>query len=485
MSTHILIMFGATGDLVSRMVVPALFHLFETERLPESFKVLGFSRRDLSRDDFRCLVEKAVVDHLEIETEIAPAFLSLFEYQRGDFTKVGDYDRLHERITIIDRDQNSCSNKLFHLAVPPQYYVEILSNLSSSRLDRTCVAGEGWTRILVEKPYGSDLSEATKIDEMLGAIFKDDQVYRIDHYLAKELLQNIIIFRFANNLLEHVWDNRSIEKIEVKLLEDIGIEGRGATYDSLGALLDIGQNHLLQMLALVTMDAPDNLSPAAIRRARSGLLKDVSLLKGSMIVKGTTRGQYLDYLDETGVKKNSMTETYFKIKTSIDTRRWHGVPIILEAGKRAPKTEKEIAVTFYPSKQLSRTARSTGLNKNTVYFRLEPDPGIAIRFWSKSPGPTMALEQQIMEFKYEDIASGVRHLEGYSKLILDSINGDQTLFITGEEALSGWHFIDPIIRAWRDNKVPLDTYSSDEGSFNLMGYDEEDAIVDATTIRGG
>jgi len=484
MSTHILILFGATGDLVSRMVVPALFHLFETNRLPDEFKVLGFSRRDLSNEDFKDLVRIAVVDHLEKENEVPPEFLNLFEYQKGDYTKVEDYNHLHKRISIIDEDQNSCSNKLFHLAVPPKYYAEILTNLSSSKLDKTCIVGENWTRILVEKPYGSDLIEAIRIDEMLGKIFKDEQIYRIDHYLAKELLQNIIIFRFANNLLEHVWDNRSVEKIEVKLLENIGIEGRGATYDSLGALLDIGQNHLLQMLALVTMDAPDDLGPEAIRRARSRLLKDVSVLNDEEIVNGTTRGQYLGYLSETGIKKNSMTETYFKIKTTINSRRWQGVPIILEAGKRAPRTEKEIAVTFYPSKMLSSTARSTGLNKNTVYFRLEPNPGIAIRFWSKSPGPTNALEQQVMDFKYEDIASGVRHLEGYSRLILDSIKGDQTLFITGEEAISGWHFIDPVIRAWRENKVPLDIYSSDEESFNLMGYDESDAIVDATTIRG-
>ncbi len=485
MDSHVLVLFGATGDLVGRMVLPALYHLFETDRLPKSLKVLGFSRRDLGNVDFKELVKKAVIDHLETGGDIEDSFLGLFEYQQGNFTNVKDYDRLHERLTVIDQDQNLCSNKLFHLAVPPQHYVEILNNISSSKLDKTCDAKDSWTRILVEKPYGSDLNEATKIDKILDKIFRDDQVYRIDHYLAKELLQNIIIFRFANNLLEHVWDNRSIEKIEVKLLESIGVKGRADTYDNLGALLDIGQNHLLQMLALVTMDAPDDLSPAAIRRARSRLLKDVRVLGIDKIVKGTTRGQYLDYLSETGVKKNSMTETYFKIKTSIDTKRWHGVPIILEAGKRAPRTEKEIAVTFYPSKMLSKSARATGLNKNTVYFRLEPDPGIAIRFWSKSPGPTMSLEQQIMEFKYEDIASGVRHLEGYSKLILDSIKGDQTLFITGEEALSGWHFIDPIIRAWRNNKVPLERYSSNEDSFNLMGFDEEDAIVDATTIRGG
>lgn len=464
---YTMIIFGVTGDLVRQKVAPALFHLHETGNLPDRFVVVGFSRRHLTDNRFRKIIYNAVASHLGNEKEVRADFLDKFVYQQGDFSKKADYIRLYGRLRDLDRQWSDCSNKLFHLAVPPGYYKVILEYLSFTELANTCGPGGGWTRILVEKPFGTNLDEAEKLDDELGKLFKEDQIYRIDHYVAKEMLQNIVFFRFANNLLENRWDRQTIEQIEIKLLEKEGVKDRGAFYDRVGALMDIGQNHILQMLALVAMDAPVNLTALSIRKNRAKILKRLRALTAGDIKRDTVRGQYYDYQKEKEVKRDSRTETYFKIRTTIENRRWDGVKVILEAGKKAPITQKEISVTFYPSKTLFRKARATGIYKNIVTFRIEPEPGIAVKFWSKRPGPSTALEEQVLDFKYQDIESGERHLEGYAKVILDCIKGDQTLFITSPEANAGWRFIDPIVKGWRKEQNELHYYSDAKQFYDM------------------
>ncbi|MCL4400172.1 glucose-6-phosphate dehydrogenase, partial [Patescibacteria group bacterium] len=267
----IMVVFGVTGDLMQKKITPALFNLFKNDSLPERFKIIGFARRDLSDKDFK---EKIA----GMFDKVVPDFLSLFGYERGFFEKKKDYIKLALRLKEIDKKWGMCSNKLFYLAVPPELYPEILKNLHSTGLSRPCGGPEeGWTRVIVEKPFGKDLKSAKFLDDLLRKLFREEQIYRIDHYLAKEMLQNILAFRFYNNLFEFVWGKKLIESVNIRLFESIGVEDRGGFYDGVGALRDVGQNHLLQMLALVTMDKPPRFTPEDIRRERAKILSTLRI----------------------------------------------------------------------------------------------------------------------------------------------------------------------------------------------------------------
>lgn len=459
----ILVVFGATGDLMERKLVPALFHLFVDGWLPPLFSVVGFSRRPLSDGDFQELIHKAVVKHLGGDV-LDNEFLKLFHYQQGDFNNDRDYQNLAARLGKIDDQWRVCANKLFYPAVPPRYNATIFRNLAASGLTRPCNDEEGWTRVIVEKPFGKDLKEAQELDRLLSELFREEQIFRIDHYLAKEILQNILTFRFANNLLEDVWNNRHVEKIEIMLWEAIGIEGRGDFYDGLGALQDVGQNHLLQMLALAVMENPVKITPRNIRQKRAEALSRLHILNDEEIKVNSIRGQYEGFTEESGVRKDSATETYFKIKTYLDFPRWEGVPIILESGKKMPRTQKEIAVTFkHPQPCLCPEGAAEHFT-NILRFRLEPDPGISIRFWSKRPGATMDVEEQFLDFTYKDLKERGRYAEEYARLLVDCIAGDQTLFVSSEETKAGWEFIDPIVEAWGRNVIPLQKYAPESAT---------------------
>ncbi|HEX21489.1 MAG TPA: glucose-6-phosphate dehydrogenase [Actinobacteria bacterium] len=464
----IYVVFGVTGDLFRRKVAPALYHLYVRKQWPQLFSVVGYARRNISDTAFKKSIEESVNEHLGIDKHLPDDFLSAFSYQQGNFEYIDDYKVLARRLGKIDEMWKICSNKLFHLAVPPKYNEKIFYNLSDSGLTIPCGSDEGWTRVLVEKPFGKNLKEARDLDHLLGKLFKEEQIYRIDHYLAKELLQNILAFRFANNLLEDIWNNEYVEKIEVKLLENIDIEGRGNFYDGVGALLDIGQNHLLQMLALATMENPVRFLPESIREQRKLLLQELKKLTLKEVKTDTIRGQYKGYLKEKGVRPGSTTETYFKIKAYIDSPRWEGVPIYIEGGKKIPKAQKEVKITFaHPAFHLLLEDRDNYF-KNTVCFRLQPKPGIAIQFWSKKPGAKMKLEKKLLSFKYKDVKQEEEsHLDEYAKLLLDCINGDQSLFLSSSEALSGWKFIDSIITGWEREMVPLVKYDQDESFYEF------------------
>lgn len=452
----VLVIFGATGNLMKIKVLPAIYHLFEKGQLPPLFSVIGLARRNLTTADYQTFVAQTIAEHFTYALKPPRKFQKLFSYFPFSFESNEDYLKLRNQLGQVDKSWQACANKLYYLAAPPQFFAPILYNLHKSGLTEAYSAEEGWTRVLVEKPLGRNLAEAEQLDELLGQLFKEEQVYRIDHYLGKEMVQNIMMFRFSNNLLEEAWNNKFIEKIEVKLMEEIGVEGRGRFYDNVGALLDVGQNHLLQMLALITMENPGIVTPEAIRYEKTKLLEQVKILSPNEVRKNTVRGQYSNYLSEAGVSAGSNTETYFKIKTSIDSPRWQGTPVFLESGKKMPHVQKEIIVTFrHPVPCLCRPLGKH--YKNIIYFRLEPDPGIYIKFWAKKPGTTMEVEENWLKFKAE-----LEHtyLEDYPKLLLDCLVGDQTLFISSAEAMAGWKFINPIISAWKENAVPLTIYQS-------------------------
>lgn len=446
-----LVLFGITGDLAAKKIIPALYHLHEKRLLPEMLKIIGFSRRDLSDDSLRELVVEIMAKHKDSDPlkDQLESFLRLFMYHQGNFQNLDDYKKLGERLGRSDDEWKVCSNKLFYLSVPPNYYGDMFKNLSESGLTEPCSDEEGWTRVIVEKPFGEDLKTAQELDKTLAKLFKEEQIYRIDHYLGKEMLQNVLMFRFANNLLESSWSNKVIEKIEITIPESFGVENRGNFYDGVGALRDVGQNHLLQMLAITTMEDPGDFTDISIRKKRAELLSGLKVLTADEIKKSTKRAQYKDYKNTEGVDKDSKTETYFRVEAHLDNLRWEDVPIILEHGKKQKDDDKKITVYF----------KGHGKHKNVVTFDLEgDDAGIYIDFWAKKPGLDVKMEKRTLSFSLCDDIEACNIAEEYEKLLIDCIVGNQTLFVSTQEINAMWKFIDPIIRAWEQDIVPLEYY---------------------------
>lgn len=452
----VFIIFGATGDLMTKKIVPALFNLYINDKLPKLFRIIGFSRRDIDQGQFRKYVSDILKNQKSRKHKISQIddFLNLISYKQGNFDTKDAYKSLAADLGIIDDGWNACSNKLFYLAVPPKFYRTIFEHLAESGLTIPCGPDEGWTRVLVEKPFGHDLKTAEALDLLLGQLFKEEQLYRIDHYLGKEMLQNILSFRFANSLFEGMWNNQHVKKIEVRLLEREGVEGRGPFYDGVGALRDVGQNHVLQMLSLVTMDRPKTFDSEDVRQKRAELFSYLKLLSQDEIKTKTYRGQYKGYRQVEGVKPKSETETYFKVVTEIQNERWLGVPIILEGGKKLP-AKKEIIVTFRALQNPSSKIREL---ENKVIFSLEPKEEIIVEFWAKKPGLKNELQKERLTYLFRDQRKRAQYIEEYEKLLLDCIIGNQLLFVSTEEVRHTWLFTDPIIQAWQNNLIPLEIY---------------------------
>lgn len=473
----VFIIFGATGDLMTKKIAPALFNLYINNKFPSLFKIIAFSRRDLTIEQFQSHIRKILkttkikANKLNIE-----AFLQYFIYQKGDFDKVDAYNILAKSLGRIDGEWRTCSNKLFYLAVPPANYKSIFEHLKSSGLTLPCSPDEGWTRVIVEKPFGKDANSALELDMLLSKLFREEQIYRIDHYLGKDILQNILSFRFNNDLFEDSWNQRYIEKIEIKFLEKIGIEGRSTFYDGVGALRDVGQNHMLQMLAFITMDAPSSYTADDVRKKRSEILSQLVPLNEEEVKKLTFRGQYKGYKEAEGVNKTSTTETYFKIVASLNNDRWKGVPVILEAGKNLEK-RKEIIVTFRHRKLC--LCPNGEHYKNKVLFTLEPKEGITVEFWAKKPGLEFTMEKQKLSFLFRDQRKNVQYVEEYEKLLLDCISGSQLLFVSTDEVKSMWKFIDPIIEAWNKNIVPLVEYTPKSKKILLDSLTVEENVIES------
>lgn len=444
----IFIIFGITGDLAGRKLLPSLLNLYVKNNLPKKFAIVGFSRRAFTREDFRQFIR----NHMKVKPgqyreEDVKHFIDHMYYEQGNFDQPQSYAQLSQRLKLIDDSFGQCSNKLFHLSIPPSLYESIFDHLANSGLTVPCGGDEGWTRVLVEKPFGSDVETAKNLDKKLGKLFNESQIFRIDHYLAKEAIQNIVAFRFANSLFEPLWNHHHIDKVHIKLLEKIGMEGRGATYDYIGALKDVGQNHILQMLALIAMDNPDSFDATDIRNARAHILKHLRPMTTRNINQYAVRGQYEGYKTETGVREHTQTETYFRLETYVDTARWKNVPFYLESGKSLFETKTEIDIYF---------KNDVEDRQNILTFRIQPDEGIKIRFWVKTPGFDMKVEPKTLKFKYADFQSLSVLPDAYEKVLFDAIMGDQTLFTSTDEVLYAWKYISTVISSW--NAVPLTIY---------------------------
>ncbi len=489
----IFVVLGVTGDLTAKKIAPALFNLYERGALPSRFEFVGVSRRDWSNDDLKEHIRAILHVKAPHATEKSiDGFLKLVTYGKVHFDKLSDYEALADKLKAIDDRWGVCTNKLFYLSVPPQFYDEIFENLHKSHLTDPCSPEEGWTRVVVEKPFGSDEKTAKALDARLAKLFREEQIYRIDHYLAKEMLQNILAFRFGNNLFEKEWGSETIEAINIKLYESIGAEDRGSFYEAVGALRDVGQNHLLQMLALVTMERPrslvagtDRISAAAItatgadaiREARAKLLETLKIPSVSEAAKHSFRAQYEGYRSIKGVVPTSETETFFRVKGFLSGTRWAGVPIAMESGKRLGKPRKEIEIVLRSAEPYGADQAVPGhvAHHNRITIHLEPKEGITVTFISKKPGHELAFEERMLSFDFRAGGSRPQYTEEYEKLILDCIAGDQTLFVSSREIRAMWRFADPFIEAWRRKLVPLKKYVPDSPAIAA-----EAAIIDRT-----
>ncbi|MEP7103586.1 MAG: glucose-6-phosphate dehydrogenase [Candidatus Dojkabacteria bacterium] len=442
----ILIIFGATGDLVNKKILPSIYNLYKEKKLPEKFKVIAFARRDFTDGKYNEIVKESLHHYGNLEeNEDLSEFMKLFQYHQGNFDDLSALQSLGEELKKIDND-SGVSNKLFYLAVPPTYYQELFNNIHESKVHEQ----GGTSRIIVEKPFGSNLETAQQLDELLGKLFKEEQIFRIDHYLGKEALQNILTFRFSNLIFEPIWSNKYIERIEIRTLESMGVETRGEFYDKVGALRDVGQNHLLQMVALITMENPEGKD---IRETRASLLEKLIPLTDEDVKNKTYRAQYEGYKEIDKVDPGSKTETYFRLSCGLNSERWSGVEIVLEAGKKLASASKEIIVFFKP----------VGNNiRNKIIFSIEPTEEIKIKFLSNESGDKNIKSEQSLDFNFRANTEKKQYVEEYAQLFLDAINGDMMSFISSKEVNAMWKFIDSIKDGWNKDLVPLNTYKPGE-----------------------
>ncbi len=447
-----LIIFGATGDLMAKKIAPAIFYLYEHGKLPASFGVVGVSRREMSDDSFRDLVRGILLKHAhrKVDDRELDRFLDLFTFARVQFEEDAGYEALADALRAHERSYGK-TNRLLYLAVPPSMFPVIFKHDGFRRIVEEGTVGGVTARVIIEKPFGTDGASAKALEAVIEERFNESQVYRVDHYLAKDMLQNIIQFRFANNLFEYNWDEDTIESIHIRLWETLGVDRRGAFYDDIGAFRDVGQNHLLEMLALVTMEKPETDDAEGFRAKRTSLMHALKAFTQAEAERSTFRAQYAGYRSIEGVAPDSDVETYYALKTRLDTPRWDGVEVTMESGKRMHEMRKEIVVKFRAPYQ------------NVVTFRLEPEEEVIIDFVSKKPGILESgTEKRTFRFGLQDEnEERVQYVAEYGKLILDAIAGDGKLFLGEEEVEAAWRFTDPIVNAWKKGGIPLHTYAPD------------------------
>jgi len=457
---QLLVIFGASGDLTSRKLVPALYSLFKRKLAPEGFAVLGVSRSELTNEQFRRKLEAGIRDSLSKgneEDQTITCFLERFYYLPLDMANAQEYHRLVLRIDELTSHIASAKNILFYLSTPPVLFGPIAGNLGSCGLQKET---EGFRRIIVEKPFGYDLESSRQLRKELHASFEEKQTYRIDHYLGKETVQNLLVMRFGNGIFEPLWNRNYIDHVEITSAESLGVEDRGGYYDSAGALRDMVQNHLLQMVGLTAMEPPSSLDANAIRNEVLKVFQSLQPIKEEDVEKQVIRGQYTasrirglcvpGYRYEKGVDVHSRTETYVAMKFFINNWRWGGVPFYVRSGKRMPTRVTEIVIHFKqtPHHLFQRViGRSSG---NQLIIRIQPNEGILLKFDMKEPGSGFKVKNVNMDFHYKDLAD-IHVPSAYERLLYDVMLGDSTLFSRDDEVETAWKFIEPIQQAWKNN----------------------------------
>src|SRR5947208_5691230 len=462
-----IVIFGATGDLTHRKLIPALYNLAADGELPPAVAIIGFARRPKNDDDFRKEMEEAVrkFSRQAVRDEIWKTFSQSLFYHQSEFGDEAGDKSLAERLEETDNERGTRGNRLFYFAAGPDQFETILKNLKAAELNR---AKEGsWARVIIEKPFGTDLASARELNRIVNDAFDERQTYRIDHFLGKETAQNILVLRFANAIFEPLWNTRYIDHVQITAAETLGVEARAGYYETAGALRDMVQNHMLQLLCLVAMEPPTDLGADSIRDEKVKVVRSLRRYAPQQVGTYVVRGRYtagavggkpvVGYREEEKVNPNSETETYVALRMLVDNWRWSGVPIYVRVGKRLPKSATEISVHFKRAPMVLFNRDSTTLDQNVLVIRIQPDEGISLRMMAKIPGTSLRIEPVKMDFHY-GTSFGKASPEAYERLLLDAMSGDATLFARRDEVEEAWAFIDTIEQAWTEKNAPSLTF---------------------------
>lgn len=488
-ANQILVVFGSNGDLAKRKIYPALFQLFRANLLPERFAVIGAGSQEKDLETFRSemrgnILEYSVNSTADFTSQL-DKFVNCLHYQKVNNREEQDFGALKDCIYTLSQEMSIAANVIFYFSVPPFLYEIVAANLVKHGLNNET---DGWKRIIVEKPYGYSYDSAVDLDKKLHAGFEEEQIYRIDHYLGKETVQNIMVTRFANGFFEPIWNSNFIERIEITAAESIGVESRGGYYDTAGAMRDMIQNHLLQVLAVVAMEPPVVFDSNSIRNETVKVMQALRPVDFNNLSKYVVRGQYIEaeqngvmqkaYRQEKGVNPESMTETFVAMKLFVDNWRWGNVPFYIRTGKQLPERITEIIIYLKPAPHQLFKHRCMTESANRIILRIQPDAGIATNFGMKIPGSGYEVQNVNMAFHYSELSS--REMpEAYERLLLDCMSGDSTLYARTDAVKASWTFVDPIIRAWEaDKSIPLYFYQC-----GTWGPEEANALFDNEQLR--
>jgi len=470
-----IVIFGATGDLTRRKLVPALYSLATQQLLAPETAIVGVARSDLPDDEFRSRMRTAVEEHgrVPIDEDIWDGFARRLSYVPAPFDKVDGYERLRAHLEALDAELGTRGNRLFYLATAPEFFPVIAEHLGGAGLADEPDDAERFARLVVEKPFGMDLASAHELNARLNVVFRERQVYRIDHYLGKETVQNLLVLRFGNAIFEPVWNRRYIDHVQITVAEDLGVGTRGGYYDQSGALRDIVQNHMMQVLSIVAMEPPARFESREVRDEKVKVLRAIPAFDAESVRRDAVQAQYgpgwiagqqvPGYRQEEGVDPESTTDTYVAMRVEVDNWRWAGTPFYLRTGKRLPRRATEVAIHFKPAPHLpfASTAVET-LEPNLLLLRIQPDEGASLRFLAKVPGPQIDLRVVSMDFAYGS-AFLRSSPEAYERLLLDALLGDSTLFTRWDEVERAWEILDPLIQHWETD--PADLYEYPAGSW--------------------
>jgi len=460
---HILVIFGASGDLTYRKLVPALFDLYAQNLIPEKSAILGVSRTKMTDDSFRDKMKEGILTFAnfgEEHKDKIKEFLKRIYYQALNTFEADEYADLKSRLDEIDKKSSTGGNYLYYLSTPPNLYKIIPENLAAHKLNKQGRSGS-WRRIIIEKPFGYDLESGRSLNKDLLKFFKEDQLYRIDHYLGKETVQNLLVTRFSNGIFEPLWNRNYINHVEITTSESIGVEGRGGYYEGSGAMRDMVQNHLLQVAALVAMEPPTTIEATSIRNETMKVFQSLRPLSDHNVRHHVIRGQYtaakirgkkmIGYREEKGVDPDSRTETYVALKYFIDNWRWGGVPFYIRTGKALPTRVSEVVIHFKPTPHKLFADNKDFLNQgNVLVIRIQPDEGILLKFGMKVPGAGFEVKNVNMDFHYSDLKQTYVP-SAYERLLLDAMLGDATLYARGDAVEAAWEFVQPILDYWKND----------------------------------
>ena len=474
-----IVIFGASGDLTRRKLIPALFELANCGSLASRFAIVGFARSPLSDTAFQDSAAEAVRSDSEscrVSEESLRAFAQSFAYVAGEYDEPGGFEKLSDRLDELDKERHLEGNRLFYLATPPSVYPKVIAQIKKAGLAKPAKDG-AWARIVIEKPFGRDLASARELNRIVLDAFDESQVYRIDHFLGKDTVQNLLALRFGNGIFEPLWNRNYVDHVQITAAESLGVEQRAAFYETTGALRDMVQSHILQLTSLIAIEPPSNFDATAVRNEKLKVLQALRPYTPQTVVADVVAGQYgpgqidgedvAGYREEPGVSPESKTETFVAAKVLIDNWRWADVPFYIRTGKRMARRVTEVAINFRSAPHL--LFRGQGLDTNTLVLNIQPDEGISISFFAKVPGQKLRLTRVAMDFSYR-AAFGARERSAYATLLNDCMRGDATLFDRADGAEAAWAFIDPILKAWQDQRRSVPFYSA--GSWGPREADE-------------